>query len=49
MTNNSSSGGDKHLNHCHDGATCDSGDSGKAAVRKPAPPFKGMAYWDKKF
>jgi len=24
-------------------------DDHKAAVRKPAPDFKGMAYWDKKF
>jgi len=51
MTNNLSSGGDKHLNHSPDGTPCngESGTGNRAAVRKPAPAFKGMAYWDKKF
>ena len=49
MATNGDSGNQKLNNHSDDHTTCGADTCHKAAVRKPAPPFKGMAYWDKKF
>ena len=45
------SSGDKNLQHHDDdmGHGAGNHEAQRAQVRKPAPDFKGQAYWDKKF